>query len=211
MRDCIFLVADSNMAACIQGFLNRDQFHRSLGVEAFVFDPNEDLIVDEGGYDPGVYHRAHELLRPFLNSHRFALIILDREWEGSPGAEKIVDGIRTNMLHNGWSDGRFAVIVIDPELEAWIWQDSPHVETAFRFKGPGRLRDLLKEDGTWPEDESKPLKPKEAVETVLRRTRTPRSSAVYRRITEKVSVDSCTDPSFTRLVEALRRWFPKGD
>jgi len=68
MRDCVFLVADSNMAAAFRGFFTRERFERSLGCGMFGFDPREDLIVDEAGSDPGVYGRAHELLRPYLGS-----------------------------------------------------------------------------------------------------------------------------------------------
>ena len=36
------------------------------------------------------------------------------------------------MLKTGWEVNNFIVIVIDPELEAWILQDTPVVEQAFR-------------------------------------------------------------------------------
>jgi hypothetical protein len=59
MRDCIFLLADKNMEAACIGFFTREQFHKSLGIRQFVFDPQQDIIV-ESGNDPGVY-RAKSL------------------------------------------------------------------------------------------------------------------------------------------------------
>lgn len=78
MRDCIFLLADKNMEATFIGFLTRDGFHLSLGIRQFEFDPAEDLIVDESGSDPGVYTRAHEFLRPYQRTHRYAVIYFRR-------------------------------------------------------------------------------------------------------------------------------------
>lgn len=208
-RDCVFLVADSNMKACIEGFLGRPQFHRNLGTGPFTFESRQDLIVGDGRNDPGVYIHAHELLRPYLKSHRYAVIILDCEWDGSPGSECILRDIQNRMQSNGWTEERFAIIAIDPELEAWIWQDSPHIDAALGFKGPGKLRERLLQDGTWPAGARKPPRPKEAIDAVLRSARTPRSSSLYRKITEKVSVRSCSDPSFAVLIEALRSWFPE--
>lgn len=64
-RDCVFLVADKNMEAMVQGFLLREAFHLSLGCGAFNFDPREDLFVAAGHTDPGLYKKASELTRGF--------------------------------------------------------------------------------------------------------------------------------------------------
>ena len=206
-RDCVFLVADGNMAAAIQGFLDREQFHQSLGIAPFEFSRDLDLLV-EPGHDPGVYLRAHELLRPYERSHQHAVILLDAAWDGSPGAERISGDICGHMPGCGWATERFAVVVIDPELENWIWQDSPHVAAAVRHSETASLRDYLRGEGLWPEGASKPVRPKETLEAVLRRARRPRSSAVYREITQKVTTRGCQDAAFRRLVEALQQWFP---
>lgn len=207
MRDCIFLLADKNMEATFIGFLTREQFHLSLGTRQFEFDQAEDLIVDEIGNDPGVYTRAHEFLRPYQRTHRYAIIVLDNAWDGSPGVRDIENNIRTNMIKSGWNEDNFVVIVIDPELEVWIWQDSPHVAAAFLFKQNIPLRKWLEARGLWDASEPKPPDPKKAVEETLRISRTPRSSAIYRKITSRVSVKGCTDPAFQRLCSTMQQWF----
>jgi hypothetical protein len=208
MRDCIFFLADKNMEAAFTGFLTREQFHRSLGIKRFEFDPSQDIIVDEGGNDPGVYTRAHQFLRVYQRTHRYAVVVLDNAWEGSPGVEKIHNDIKTNLIETGWDSSCCVVIVIDPELEVWILQDNPNVEEAFRFKQDISLRKWLSKKGLWNDSALKPTDPKKAVEDALRATKTPRSSAIYKNITSKVSVKGCQDPAFQMLCTTLQQWFP---
>jgi len=89
VRDCIFLLADLGMEAAFKGFFSRQNFHYALGTAQFSFDSKQDMICDRAGNDPGVYTRAHELLRPYQSSHQNAVIVLDNAWEGSPGVDKI--------------------------------------------------------------------------------------------------------------------------
>src|SRR4051794_14518702 len=175
-RPCVILVADSNMAAVFRGYLSRDQVHLSLTCSPFEFntDVGKDLLVDEGGNDPGVFTRAHELLRPYHHSHERAIVALDCEWNGSPGKQAIVDGITQNLVASGWYEDMVKVIAIEPELENWLWQDNPLVAEALRYRGNPVLRDLLQHEGFWPAGQSKPTRPKEAAEWVLRQTRRPR-------------------------------------
>lgn len=118
MRDCIFLLADKNIEATFIGFLTREQFHLSLGTRQFEFEQAEDLIVDVSGNEPGVYTRAYELLRSYQRTHRYAVIVLDNAWEGSPGVTAIENNIRVNTLKTGWNEDNFAVIVsTDPAFQ----------------------------------------------------------------------------------------------
>lgn len=208
MRDCVFLLADGTMVAVFEGFFSRERFHLSLNTCAIDFNSKEDIIV--GTSDPNTYEQAHELLRGYQYTHRYAVIVLDNDWGGSPGVENITAHIRANMIACGWDDQRFEVIVIDPELENWIWQESVHVVEAFEYEEAIPLRQWLRErePPMWLDGEAKPARPKEAVEAVLRMTRVPRSSAIYRQIVERVSIKGCTDPAFALLCECLRRWFP---
>lgn len=65
------------------------------------------------------------------------------------------------------------------------------------------------EDKGWMRpDAVKPERPKEAFEAALREARRPRSSSLYKRLADNVSVLRCTDASFTDFCETLREWFP---
>src|SRR5262249_54892756 len=91
---------------------------------------------------------------------------LDHAWDGSPDVELLEQTIKSNMLSSGWRTDRVVVIVIDPELEAWLWQDSPHVATALRFTQHPSLRQGLEAQGLWDATAAKPSDPKRAVEVI---------------------------------------------
>lgn len=208
MRDCVFLVADKSMGETFAGFLNRPDRAIQLDCGPFVFDRNEDLFVAAGQNDPGVFKRAEELLSIFQDTHRRAVVVLDCEWDTSPGQTEICVEITRRLVASGWSEQNVAVIAIDPELEQWIWQDSPVLETVLRHQGPPSLRDVLASDGSWPSGQAKPTEPKDLFLQVQHRNRVKKSSSVFRRIASEVPVAACTDPEFRRLVAMLRTWFP---
>ncbi len=208
MRDCIFLVADKNMEGMLKGFLMREAFHLSLGCKAFTFDPKQDLLVAHGQHDPGLYTRANEFLQPYSKTHRHAVVMVDADWDGSPGATAIRQRLQDHLANAGWQDGRGCGVVIDPELENWVWQENPRVCAALGFTGTfADLRARLEEKGLWRPLETKPHWPKEAMEWVLRQNKKRRSSAIYQQLAMQVSVKGCSDEAFQDLRHALARWF----
>jgi hypothetical protein len=212
MRDCVFLVADSNMEAAFQGFLGREKFWLGLDCGEFLFDPTEDLFPAAGDNDPGLFTRGHELLKPYCKTHRHGVIVLDAAWEGSPGATQIHQHIAANITGTGWQPDCTAVIVIDPELENWFWQRAnPHVAKALGFADASLMvaHPLLATH--WPATKGKPDQPKECLEAVLKDRRKARSSALYKKVTAKVGTRGCKDDAFQSLRETLQAWFPAGD
>lgn len=213
MRDCIFLVADSQMEATFKGFLGRVDAFQQLGTGQFEFDSTQDIIRATGGNDPGVYVRGHLLLDLYKVSHRYAVIVLDNQWDGSPGVTQIEKGIANNMLASGWAADQFVVIVIDPELEAWIVQDAPEILTLFRLSLNSYMspKPWLVDQGLWEDALPKPTDPKTALQQLLRQStaqRVPPSAANYQKITRCISVQHCIDPSFHKLRSTLQTWFP---
>ena len=153
MRDCLFLVADKNMEGMLKGFFSRDAFHQSLGCGSFDFDPRQDLVVAHGLNDPGLYTRANELLQPFSRTHQHAVVIVDAEWDGSPGEDAISKRLDEHLTSAGWLADCGCAVVIAPELENWIWQDSPHVCSALGFNGAfAVLRTDLENQGFWTDE-----------------------------------------------------------
>ena len=209
MRDCLFLVADKNMEGMLKGFFSRDAFHHAMGCGHFDFDLRQDLLVAHGQNDPGLYTRANEFLQPFASSHRHAVVIVDAEWDGSPGEVAISQRLNEHLVNAGWLDDSGCAVVIAPELENWVWQDSPHVCLALGFEGTfATLRAELEIKGFWRPNEVKPDRPKEAVEWALRQSRKGRSSAIYQQLATRVTARRCTDQAFHTLRNALLRWFP---
>ncbi len=201
-KDLILLVADKNMEASLRGLLSRSQ---SLKCRPVVFD-----LYVHPDRDPGCLRRAHDFLRPFSSRYERALVLLDhagcgRETVERSGLESELEG---RLSDAGWKD-RAAAIVISPELESWVWSDSPHIARAFGWVGREvPLKDWLVEKGFLAVGAIKPAKPKEAVELALRTAYKPRSSSIYFELAQSVSTDRCIDPAFLKLRRCLREWFP---
>ena len=74
------------------------------------------------------------------------------------------------------------------------------------------MRQRLKDEGLWPEDQPKPPDPKEAMKTALRlkpeRRKIRMTPRLYGAIAESVTLDNCRDPAFQELRATLQDWFP---
>lgn len=208
MRPCVFLVPDKNIEKLVTGFLTRSGFHQSLNCRPFAFNPVRDMLVDPGR-DPHIYKRADGLLQPFASTHQHAVVLVDAAWGGSPGEKAIKMRVQQHIIKAGWPDGKGCAIVLVPEVEAWIWQNSPHVLAALGVKESYEsLQKELESRGFWKQGDIKPHAPKEAMEFILRRNRKPRSSAIYEQIARSVSLRKCINPSLQQLLTCLRHWFP---
>jgi hypothetical protein len=202
-KDIIFLVADKNAKFAVQGLLSR---HQSLQIRL----PKNDIYIHPEK-DSGCLLRSHDLLRPFINQYAFSLVIFDREGCGQENSsrQQLENHLETLLGHNGWGN-RTSVIVIDPELDNWVWSDSPHVDTLLGWSGrQPNLRTWLMENGFLTAPNTKPSRPKEAMEAALRKVYTARSSSIYQLLAERVSLSRCVDPAFTKLKATLRNWFPQ--
>jgi hypothetical protein len=158
--------------------------------------------------DPGVYREAGPWLRSYQRDFRYAIVLLDSEWTGSPGPETIEEKIQVDLDRSGWV-GRSRVIVIAPELESWAWCEGPQVTRVLGCSW-ARIRQLGRQWAWWPEGHAKPTRPKELLEGVLRQTGRKPSVALYRELASEVALDRCQDPAFCRLRDTLREWFPAG-
>jgi hypothetical protein len=209
MRDCMFYVADLNMAEAFKGFLQRDKFQLSLRCGAFEFDALQDLARAKGKTDGGLWRHAGSLLKGYLQTHRRLVVCLDCDFGGSPGQAQIKADITRQLLAVGWQQQNFLVLAIDPELEQWIWQDSIHIEHTLKHQSPPKLRDALAASKHWPVGQNKPTNPKEVLEMLVdQNLQGDRSSSLYAKITSKVSPTRCTDPEFQALRKQLQVWFP---
>jgi len=70
---------------------------------------------------------------------------------------------------------------------------------------PNKLKKLVA-DQTAP-GRTKPDKPKELMDKVLRQARVARSAALYAELARKVGTARCTDRAFLRLKHTLGEWF----
>jgi len=200
-QDLVVLVPDKNMESAVTQLLQRPE---ALGIRAITFD-----IFVHIGRDPGCYGKAHDFLRPFVGQYQYSLVMFDHHGSGREGVEvrELEAEVRRRLEQNGWPH-RAAVVVLAPELEVWVWSDSPEVERCLGWSGQTpSLRDWLRERDLWSSDDPKPSDPKVAVEEALRAVRRPRSSAIYAELARRVSVKRCVDPGFQHFRQTLIGWF----
>ena len=203
--DLVVLTADKNMKFAMEGLLSRPQAFAVRALAAVFYIHPES--------DPGCLLHADAFLRPFVRRFAHAIVMFDREGCGkdekkSQELEKLV---ASALSRSGWAD-RAAVIVIDPELENWVFSDSPEVDAAMGWKGNNPpLRRWLEEQNYLAAGEIKPARPKEAMEAALRHVRMPRSSSIYGDLARQVGFGRCTDSAFQKLKATLRTWFPIPD
>ena len=204
-RDLLVLVADADMREAMRGVLGRSD---SVAPSRLDFEVQRHPQRD-GGCRTG----AATYLRPYLKRFRYCMVVFDRHGCGSRDPrEDIQREVECDLARNGWGD-RAKVIVIEPELEAWIWGD---LKAASKHVGwPGRhtaLRERLADEGHWPRGQDKPCDPKQAMREAMSRSplrRQPRRSArVFRKIAESARFDGCRDAAFNELRATLGTWFP---
>ncbi len=205
MLDLVALVPDKDMEFALSGLLPR---HDALGIR-----PVSCEIIVHWEHDPGCRLHCREMLQAKVRTHAHALVMFDRHGCGGDATpcdvlEREVEG---RLAASGWQ-GRAGVVVIDPELETWVWSQSPHVARVLGWEGRvPSLADWLRARGYLAPGAVKPRDPKQAMEEALRVVRKPRSSALYRDLAECVSLARCTDRAFLRLKDVLSGWFGRGD
>jgi hypothetical protein len=203
--DLVVLTADKNMKFALEGLLNRPQV---LGIRPVAAD-----FFIHPERDPGCLLRADAFLRPFVRRFAHAIVMFDREGCGKEDKtrDELEHQVASALSRSGWAD-RAAAIVIDPELENWVFSDSPEVDRALGWSGNNPpLHTWLVDQNYLAAGEIKPAHPKEAMEAALRHVRMARSSSIYGNLAQHVGIGRCTDGAFQKLKAALRAWFPAPD
>ena len=196
------LAADRDMRAVLEQMLGRPQ---ALGIR-----PIESVVTSENRHDPACAKLGVRLLGKYAGDFDRAILVFDhegsgREWE-SP--EEIEASLDAEFRRSAWGD-RGRTVVVSPELEAWLWGGSPHVDRAIGWTDRlPSLRRWLAEEGWWPQDALKPLRPKEAFRAAMREVRTAVQPRVMEEIARRASLRRCSDRAFLKLRDTLQEWFP---
>ena len=199
----IAVVADADAEWTLRTLL--DERYMALSIR-----PIESKVVRDPGRDSGVFQQAADLLRPDLNQADYALVMLDREGSGVEAhlsAEDMEHDIEDRLARNGWrtsaGEQRAAAIVLDPELEIWVWSQSPHVARVLGLTTE-QVQAVL---ARFPcLENGKPQRPKEAMEKTLRVSHQPASSKIFQELAQKVSLQS-NERAFAKLRHTLQTWF----
>ena len=200
-RDLVVLVADADMRITTEALLQRAQ---SFSIREISYE-----VYTHPQRDPGCFGRSERFLAPFQSRFSYALVLFDRMGCGheAKSREELEKEVEDRFTPTGWRD-RVVAIVIDPELENWVWSDSPHVDAELGWKGRNpTLGQWLAEKAQWQPGTPKPQQPKEAMLAALKEVRKPRSPSIFGKLAATVGLGRCTDPAFTKFKATLRGWF----
>lgn len=199
--DLLTLVADKDMQLGLQGLL-ADPVR--IGIRDI-----RSIVLVHPKRDPGVFRQCHDFLRSQQRLASHALVVFDREGCGKQSTRlALEEEVETRLRQNGW-EGRSAAVVIDPELEVWVWGGYAAVAKTLGWPGEGpTLQEWLIQGGFLCLGQNKPAHPKQALERTLYALRKPRSSSVYFDVASQVDTNACLDPAFLKLKATLQNWFP---
>jgi hypothetical protein len=201
MKDLVLLVADKNTHFALKGALGRP--------EALEIRPIEFEFRAHPGRDGGVRRTGPEVLALERRRFKHGLLVLDFEGSGTELSNaQALEAELDSRLAAQWQNAAKA-IVIQPELDVWVWGADNAVEAAIGWPAGEGIRGWLSNHKFVFEANGKPARPKEALEAALRVPDLPRSSALCQRIAERISLRRCADEAFIRLRKQLVKWFPQ--
>jgi len=161
-------------------------------------------IIRHPGRDSACRSDCVSFARNFCNQYEHLLVIFDHEGSGGESQEPatLETELESQLSSNGWRDDNSAVIIIKPELEAWVWTDSTELDHVCGWNGRNPdLRQWLVNEGHMRAYMSKPSDPKHAFHEVLKNA-TPRkrvSASIFRELAARVGFQNCSDRAFVKL------------
>lgn len=203
-KDLVVLTANKNIEFAVRELLARE-------ADLDIAPPAFELFVHPQR-DPGCLRESYNFLRLFCRRFRHALVVFDREGCGRDSSDRaaLESQVETRLAANGWGN-RAAAIVIDPELECWVWvaAGSTQIDRVLGWAGssPG-LREHPRMREFFFADRHKPARPKEAFERALSLVRKQRSSSIYGTLARTMPFDECADPAFQKMRQRFVTWFP---
>lgn len=199
--DLIVVAADLGIETTVRALLQRTQ---SLQIRQVAFE------IQRLVGDPKCCREAHVLLRTFVHQFDYALVVFDRDGSGRQGLSRaeIEAEVEQRLWINGWAS-RSAAIVLEPELEVWVWSDSGEVPMVLGWsERQPDLRTWLAQNFELHAETGKPVDPKAAFERALELAGTGPPARIFRQLATRVSPMRCTDAAFLKFRSTLQGWFP---
>ncbi len=202
-KDIFVLVADEHMQRTMQSLCGR---YGDLGTCRFAFTVDRHL-----GRDSGCRVYAIDHLKPISNRYCRCIVMFDYHGSGTSESRRNTQVRLEKELEDDWND-RVKVIVIEPELEAWVWGDMAALSKCLGWPDGGQLRDWLSKRNLWCQDHAKPRDPKQAMKQATWHAPTRRwhriSGRLFGELAKTTNLNNCQDPAFQELRATLQCWFP---
>ena len=207
MKDLFVLTSDADAQALIGAVLKRHRALRTRAITATV----ERFV----GRDSGMVKDGPEIVRFLVRKDEYSRVILIWDHQGS-GWEKLKPEVAVSRIQqrlNGvtWADNSAAHVVV-PELEEWLWHCPASLAGCVGLR-MAEFNSLTEESATHlggPRERCCREKPKELFEEILYRQKRRRPLPEdFAMLGSSAKVDQlCASPTFARLIEILRSWFP---
>lgn len=194
-KDLVIMVADNDIRAVMKELIG--ERYLEMGIRSVEFD-----ILPESFRDSDCRTKSHDILRKHCGNYQHALVVFDLRGSGGEGRSRTERDVENNLAPNGWPYDRAAAVVIDPELEAWIWCNPDNLQFVRRSLGV-QPRTVFARPAA-----SAGKEPKNAFQMACRQARKRRSPERYRELAERLPVRNCQDHAFQKLMTTLQRWFP---
>lgn len=205
----IVVVADKAYERVLNELLAR---HREAGFHAV--DPR---IVTDPFHDSS--RNLTELLRPYLREYEHALVFRDLAGSGfeTEGARRLEAELEAQMRTHGWLHKKHAAIVTEPEIEDWLRLPSASLLALLQARAKRRRDQVAAFHGVLErlvhlhggrDPRGKAHQPKEVFEGLVRHYGIPPANALLGFLAKSEPLDGCLSPSFNRLLQVLRDWFP---
>jgi len=194
-KNLVIMVADKDIRVVLEKLIG--ERHTDMGIRGVNFD-----ILPGTVRDSDCRTRAHDILREHCGNYKHALVVFDLKGSGGKDRSGVERFVERKLVPNGWPDDRAAAVVIDPELEAWIWCSQSNLRYVQQILGIRSQENFAKLETEACEG------PKKAFKKACRQAKKRSNYKLYRELAEKLPVRSCQDPAFQKLLTTLRRWFP---
>ena len=199
--DLFVLVADRDIEQTVLGLLGRTHALSIRSIQGAEVRPFS-------RHDGGCRVEGVSVLRALRGQVRHSLLIFDHHGSGADTTvAELENRLEEELRKSGWGEDA-AVIVIDPEIEAWVWAESNLVDRILGWSEDGSLRTWLQSIDYLKPGQQKPADPKAAMLAALKDKAIKPSSSIFRQLADNVSFKGCTDRSFNKLTSTLQRWFP---
>lgn len=183
-KDLVVLVADKAMEQSVKALLTRPH---EMGVRPIIND-----VFRHDHQDSGCFNDCHGHLQKkgWCRPYGHALVMLDKAFDKQKkyqkhSAEELESIMESRLSGSGWDD-RAAAIMIDPELEAWVWSDSPELDRCLGWDGQNPdLRSWLRQKGLLVEGSAKPADPKAAMLAALKKVGLPPSASIFKNLAKE--------------------------
>ena len=137
MKDLLVVAADKSMQQALKGLLARPQ---ALGIREVEVD-----IYPHPRHDPGCALRGVEFMSDWSDQYHHGLLMFDHEGSGREQThpQELQKALNEDFANSAWGE-RAKTVILCPELEVWVWSDSPHVSRVAGWgNGNRQLRSWL--------------------------------------------------------------------